>query len=132
MNSAAWMPSCEALCASQGAPAQSPMANRPLTLVWQWPSVLMWPRSSSTPSASRPMPSVLAVMPTAEMQTSASSDSALPPTSVSPPPPPRPEAVGVGGDAARRDAALGPQRLGLAADLDVPLHAGAGLGGGHR
>ncbi len=38
------------------------------------------------------------------------------------------DAVGVGGDADGRDADLGLERLGLAADLDVHLHAGAGLG----
>jgi hypothetical protein len=75
------MPSWLALCASQGAPAQSPMAYRPFTLVWQWLSMVMWPRSMFTPSASRPMPSVLAVMPTARC-TSASRVSALPPASM--------------------------------------------------
>src|SRR4051794_41939874 len=66
--SAAVTPSWLALCASQGGAVTSPIAQTPGTLVRHMGSVSIWPLVVFTPSASRPIFSVLGTIPTATMQ----------------------------------------------------------------
>ncbi len=55
MASMATRASCDALCASIGSPATSPMANTVGSVVRRWPSVSMKPLASTlTPVFSRP------------------------------------------------------------------------------
>ena len=82
IRSATMTPSWLALWANHGAPATSPIANRPSTPVRQYSSVTTWVRSMVTPSASSPKSSTLPTMPTAEITVSKSSVVVLPSCSI--------------------------------------------------
>src|SRR5580692_9578080 len=60
-------PSCIALCASQGPPTRSPMAQTPSTPVSPYLPATTWVRSTLMPAASKPIFSTLPTMPIARI-----------------------------------------------------------------